>query len=916
MVSQNEVSIAYRLILGREPENEAAFAAHQAEVSLDTLGRRLLATDEFRRRASTGLYAAENPKWVCAEIRHALKLWVDLSDHGVSAGCLHDDWEPAATDFILSVLGPGDTFIDIGANIGWFSVLAAHVVGAEGRVYAFEPREDLRARLCQSIAANGFDQQCHVESSALGEGEGESYLAWVPGERNPGHSFLAPANLPEGAERLAKVSIRPLDSFNIPAPVRIVKIDVEGAESMVLKGARRLIERDHPILVLEIFPEWLHAVSGTTPNSLLESLRAYGYRVFFLTELGLGRELRSGNDVIGLNGPEYYNVVALSDDDSRRLMANRFDQRVADLERHLKETLRISAEARATAAAAELRAHAEAQAATAARAEIELMLDAANARATAAELQTTTEALAATTARAEARRTAQANVASSRAISQLQAELAVAKEQLGAFEKSTLWQATYPLRQVGSRMPISIRRSVRRAARLFWWTVTFQLPGRLREYAASQAASNADANPAEALPIAESTPQRPENTSLTTFVAESSSEDRAPPCLPAPTRPRVLVIDSRWPRPDRDSGSLDALLQVRALLRMGKEVVFAGDTDYTEDSPYRTRLETEGAICLSPAICPSIESFLHTDGHTLEFCILSRIHSGGRYLEAVRRHAPRAQIIFNTVDLHHVREEREADLNQDMVALRRAEETRSRELYIVRQADATIVVSAVERKVIEDAVPGAMVFEIPLARAVRPAHGIPGYETRHGIGFVGGFEHTPNVDAVEYLLAEIWPRVLLQLPTAQLSIVGAGLPLDVLEDAPDSVRYLGPLSDIDPWLDKLKLTIAPLRYGAGAKGKVASSLAAGVPCVCSPIAAEGMSLADGVDVAVCNTPKDFADRIVEIHQNPVVWAQLSTGAHEKADRELSIEAGDQRLAALLSRLGIGPLESAMRAPQV
>jgi glycosyltransferase involved in cell wall biosynthesis len=122
--------------------------------------------------------------------------------------------------------------------------------------------------------------------------------------------------------------------------------------------------------------------------------------------------------------------------------------------------------------------------------------------------------------------------------------------------------------------------------------------------------------------------------------------------------------------------------------------------------------------------------------------------------------------------------------------------------------------------------------------------------------------------------------------------------------APPGVAYLGPLPDLDSWFDGLRLTVAPLRYGAGAKGKVASSIAAGVPCVGTPIAAEGMRLQDGMHIAVCDTPEAFAARICEVHEDPALWARLSSGGHDKARCSLSIEAGEKRLAALLRALGL------------
>jgi glycosyltransferase involved in cell wall biosynthesis len=503
-------------------------------------------------------------------------------------------------------------------------------------------------------------------------------------------------------------------------------------------------------------------------------------------------------------------------------------------------------------------------------------------------------------------RTAEARLAAERAM--LNARLAATEGRLRMVTASTMWRATRPLRWAGGHMPAGLRRTLRRAALLLWWTVTLQLFARVRTYRAAR--SHAAAGPSPGLQAVGGAAPSPGGADATVLAPPSAAEsaapappDASPPApLPKTGRPRAFIIDSRWPRPDQDSGSIDAVTQMRALARLGYEIVFASDIEYDAAIGYRLQLELEGVICLSAALSPSIAEFLERDGASIDLCILSRVSCGGRYLEAARRYAPQARIVFNTVDLHHLREAREARLLGDAALLRQADLTRARELHIAGDADATIVVSAAERLVLAETVPRAMIVEMPLARRLRPAAHIPGFAARSGVGFVGGFEHPPNIDAVRFLLAEIWPLVLRRLPEATLTLVGKGLPETLLASAPAGVTYLGHLPTLDPWLDAIRLTVAPLRYGAGAKGKVASSLAAGVPCVSTTIGAEGMGLEDGVHLAVADTPEAFAQRICAVHEDATLWRLLSEGGYEKARRHFSVAAGQERWAALLARL--------------
>lgn len=900
MVSREDVVAAYRLMLGREPESEAVIEAHRVEQSLDDLSQRILRTPEFRRRISAEVRAPSDPLWICTEIPNGLRLWVDLADQGVSAGCLYGSWEPVETDLLLSVLRPGDTFVDVGANIGWFTILGAHAVGTAGHVHAFEPRADLFDRLKQSVAENRFAERCDLHHLALGKASTELELFWIPEERNPGHSFITSDAPPEGAKQVGKVRVEPLDTIPIGTPVRAMKIDVEGAELQVLLGAADLIERDRPFLLVEIFAKWLNAVGETSPEEVYAWLRARGYRVFKLADTGIGRELHPGEDGYEPNGPEYFSVVALAPRDLETLLSTRLDRRAQDLERLLS----LEIEARHAAVAAQASLFQEFDEFRRAR-QSEVLAQAAKERAEQAEAHSAAAARAAQDASERARLAQAAQASATFALRDREMKLAVAQQRLNAIEASTAWQVTHPIRKAFARMPPSARRRARRAARLVWWTATMQLSKRMKEFmAARRGRTTAMTAPVIAMtaPVTDFWAD--------VFVVRPSGGHGGACRLPPPVRRRVLIIDSHWPRPNRDSGSLDAVVQIDAFRELGYEVVFAGDSDYAEDSSFRRHLEARGVICLAPSNCPSIEAFLHSDGATIDLCVLSRVYSGGRYLEAVRRHAPQAQVIFNTVDLHHLREERQARRIGDMKAFTAAQATRERELYLVRQADATIVVSKVERDVLDRLVPGAYVAEMPLTRKVRDRAAIPPFEGRTGIGFVGGFAHLPNVDAVQFLLDDIWPLVLREMPEARLSIVGADLPAEMLAARSGAVTYLGPVEDLDGWMDGLCLTVAPLRYGAGAKGKVASSLAAGVPCVGTGIAAEGMRLEPGLEIALGEDAAEIARQICRVHTGRAVWEALSTGGHAKAERDLSLEAGKQRLQALIERIRVRAAVSA------
>ena len=382
----------------------------------------------------------------------------------------------------------------------------------------------------------------------------------------------------------------------------------------------------------------------------------------------------------------------------------------------------------------------------------------------------------------------------------------------------------------------------------------------------------------------------------------------------------VLMVDAFYPRPDSDSGSLDQIMFIKMFQSLGYTVAFAAHCEVNAETRYRDALQAMGVRCVvapepaaardarivSPAY-DTIRAFMATHAAEIALCFLSRVDFGAHYLASVRELCPHARAIFNTVDLHYVREQREAELNGDDRARAKAGETRIAELHAATSADATIVVSDHEAVLLREAAPTATVCVIPLIRDYATGRRAA-FADRAGIGFIGGFYHLPNVDAVRFFLDQVWPRVRVRLPEATFYVIGSNLPGELAARTDPGVTWVGHVPDLEPWLTRLRLTVAPLRYGAGAKGKVVSSLAYGVPCVVSPIAAEGMGLADGVHVDIGSLPEEFAERIVRLYTYPDRWLALSDAGIALVQQRYSFQHGIDLLQALTQALGMPAVE--------
>jgi hypothetical protein len=330
--------------------------------------------------------------------------------------------------------------------------------------------------------------------------------------------------------------------------------------------------------------------------------------------------------------------------------------------------------------------------------------------------------------------------------------------------------------------------------------------------------------------------------------------------------------------------------------------MFVSTHDGKDAGPYREALVRTGATVLDgTGRRRAVTDLLESAGSRIELAYLSRVNSGGSYLEDVIRHCPDARIVFNTVDLHFLREERAAQLAGDRVAMYAAAAIREREIHVARMADATIVVSSAEKAILEQAAPGARVYWCPLMQDVVGRSN--GFAERSGVAFIGGYRHHPNMDAVEYFLDEIWPAVRAELPDVQFFAIGADMPSQLRERADGGFVAVGHVDDLRPWLERVRLTVAPLRYGAGVKGKVLSSLAHGVPCIMTAIGAEGMDAVEAGSVTA-EDARSFAEQVIRLHQDGVAWERYSDAAMRWIDDNVSVASGRLRLRRLLVDIGV------------
>lgn len=367
---------------------------------------------------------------------------------------------------------------------------------------------------------------------------------------------------------------------------------------------------------------------------------------------------------------------------------------------------------------------------------------------------------------------------------------------------------------------------------------------------------------------------------------------------------RALFIDACTPTPDQDAGSLTAFRLMETFQSIGFKVTFIPEDNFLWVDGYTPSLQRRGIECIYAPYQDSVESHLAARGPEYDVVVMFRYSVARKHLDALEKHAPQASVVFHTSDLHSIREERAARLRGSERGLARARATRDLELEVIRRVDCTIVHSTAEAELLEGEAPGAFVYVFPWILDA-PGSRTP-FEDRRDLMFLGGFQHPPNADAALYFVQKIYPLVKSQLPDLKLYVVGSNPPPELLATAGPDVIVTGYVPDLAEHFDRRRLSVAPIRYGAGIKGKIAISMGYGMPCVASPMAVEGMDLADGAHVVVAEGEEAFAEAVVAVYRDPDMWNRISTQGAEFIRREYSFERGQHRVAGILGRLGRHP----------
>lgn len=351
--------------------------------------------------------------------------------------------------------------------------------------------------------------------------------------------------------------------------------------------------------------------------------------------------------------------------------------------------------------------------------------------------------------------------------------------------------------------------------------------------------------------------------------------------------PRIIVFDNLIPTPDRDSGSMRMFMLLKALTKWNRPLfVPLHGTGWPE---YEQLLGKEGI-----ETAPLVDYKKLLKERRFHAAILSHPGVASQLLSSIRSTDRRIKIIYDTVDLHFLRYTREHQLTGDRRATKEAERYRKLETRLAQASDQVWCVTPEDKEVLKAAVPEARIEVVPNIHSLQ-SRGKP-FDERHGLLFIGGFLHRPNSDAVHYFIKEILPLVRQAIPEAKFYVVGGGVTPEIAAYDSSDVSIMGYVPDVNPLFDSCRVFVAPLRYGAGMKGKVGQALSYGLPVVTTTIGAEGIGLTTNHEALIVDDPRAFAEAVVRVYRDQELWQRLSDNGYTHIQKHFAPQVVAEKIS--------------------
>ncbi|MBE6035713.1 MAG: glycosyltransferase [Clostridiales bacterium] len=329
---------------------------------------------------------------------------------------------------------------------------------------------------------------------------------------------------------------------------------------------------------------------------------------------------------------------------------------------------------------------------------------------------------------------------------------------------------------------------------------------------------------------------------------------------------RVLFIDDYVPMFDQHAGGKTVFNFLQLFLDLGYGITFIGDNEYFPDQPYTEILQQMGIeVIYGQWYKEHAWEWMALNMCYFDIIFLNRPHIGKKYIDFFKTNT-KAPVVYYGHDLHYLREMREYELTGEKALLKRSEKSKIVELDIMGKADIVFSVSPEEKKIIDKELGNNKTIVTPIFFYKDFDKTIYDISNKEGLIFVGGYRHTPNVDAVKWFVLEILPLIKCLIPGIKVTFAGSNPTEEILQLQSEDIIVTGYLSQqrLEEVCRKSRVCIIPLRFGAGIKGKTVDAMYNRMAIVSTRIGIEGLN---GIDeyLKPYDTAEAFAKKVIELY---------------------------------------------------
>lgn len=377
-------------------------------------------------------------------------------------------------------------------------------------------------------------------------------------------------------------------------------------------------------------------------------------------------------------------------------------------------------------------------------------------------------------------------------------------------------------------------------------------------------------------------------------------------------RQTLLIIGYVWPEPNSTAAGSRMMHLIHFFIKEGYQITFAStasETEFTFDVATLGLKKTQIQLNHS-----SFDDFVtELDPQVVLF---DRFMTEEQFGWRVAQHAPKAMRILDTEDLHSIRFTREATFTAKQPFTKKAwltNDMTKREIASIYRSDLSLIISSYEMELLQKVlkIDKQLLLHLPFMLA-----NIKEEKTKQWLSFeertnficIGSGKHAPNNDAVLWLTSDIWPLIRKQMPQAKLQVYGSYLPkgIEQLHRPKDGFYVMGRAEDSAVVMGRAKVSLAPLRFGAGIKGKLVESMLCGTPNVTTGIGSEGMCGQLHWNGKIANTSQAFADAAVALYQDKMAWEQAQqngiTIINQWYDKDILVHELSSRIKDMLYNL--------------